>query len=774
MTQTLGAALKPFFCDKQIVIALRWLALWEARTGAKPEWKPESIVSHLSRCLNDKRDGTPFFADPVRAEVLFEALPVPEDKRGPLRALVLQAGREPAIRLVIDITRWPDKGEAIDALFDQLRELVLDGLALTPAALVLTDRQFDRLPRSYDDLPVPLQPHRVRDAGEGVSKACELAGSSALILAPWQVKPIERWLAAHFDGRQLSLEPADGLAVFAEKDGLPGVPEVAHRLADITAPTTTRIPIETLTPVQRRRWIYALADEAMLAPLLASNKSLQLPAARLAFAEQLGAQATSREVERLAHELDELAAEVSATCGLAVEVLDAATHQQRLAKAQIRPVPPAAWRLADAIHVLGVTPARTHPRIHVHLPCPPQPAISRLLERIADWTADDHDSDPSMLHAIDAMAAADERNALLHARATLLWNDLLPAPQSAPPVGAWASGLRDLLSADPPAACLHLHTAPRPPGREYENCRVYFDHDPAGRIVAKAPNLWRSPPARPNLLLSRERPGYLTTALARTSTLGVTKTRDHYEERSYVVQSPNRYDHSWTSVPTLWVPAVTDGANLVNTWLDYHERSAWPMGWTWDSSERCQTLLRAFGERPVALVEVPKLEERAIRVDATTWAQADLLLAHCWLALRAAMVQPLAVRMHSGAVVLSLGGGVSACVELTTRRGAYHGESDGTVTAALDASLQLDKNEVAATIDFASLWTHDAKVNEYAAQLGVRVPARVIVRGPQIRADIRFCASPLLQPAPTTQLAPLTAIVASIAADEGDDEDADD
>jgi hypothetical protein len=705
--------------------------------------------------------------------VLFDAIEVPMEARDGLRKIAEVGARTPAPRLVIDITSWPDKGEAIDTLFRELREKVLGESPLAPVALVLTDAQYDRLPRSYDDLPRPPDVHRVRAADEGAARACELVGDAAIVLSPWQVDPIQFWLAAHFDGRTLQLAPANWLAVVVAEGKLPDVSEVVHPLGEITAPATMRHDLTRLTPVERHRWIYGLADEAALPALLATRPDLKLAADRLAFAAQLGAQATSLAAERGEQELEQLAVAISQACGVKVETIDAATHAQRIARAEQRPAAAAAWRLGDQLHLLNATPPSAHPRLVVHTPNPPQPMISQILAHIADWTTDDYDTDPFLLHAVAGLMPEGQRRPLLHARATLLWNGLLPPPRVATRVDDWARALRELLAADPVEASLHLPAAPIFRGNLDGAWQAFFGNnkDRFGLFPNGAPWSCAFAPARSNLLLSRDRSGLVVNVRRLTRRIDVKPTdRGVYR----IWQKPReegwgrtvQESLAWRDVPELWLPAIDEGKGLVDSWLDFCERSAWVGGWAWDESPRCQALLRDYGVGSVNIVEVPEVKTQKINVEDSTWEQTDLVLAQCWMALRAAMRDPLAVRLPNGVIVLSLGGGMSARIELTVRRGAYHGEPEGMVTAAVEGSVQTGKDDASATIAFASLWTHDARVGSYEAQLGVRVPARLIVRGPRIRADISFVASPLLQGVPTGQLAPLTAIAASLADDE--------
>ncbi|MBZ5713884.1 hypothetical protein [Nannocystis pusilla] len=221
--------------------------------------------------------------------------------------------------------------------------------------------------------------------------------------------------------------------------------------------------------------------------------------------------------------------------------------------------------------------------------------------------------------------------------------------------------------------------------------------EPAGRRRAllharatlpdQTPSLCASAPGRPNLLLSHHQSGVLVTVQRRWREFEVTKTSD---EEYRVWSEPRRKDWMsyrdevpWHVVPTVWLPAIEEPAELVDLWLDNQERSAWVDEWSWDQFPRRQALLQSYAEWPIALFDPQDWERQAIEVAAATWDQADAILAQCWMASRAAVREPVAVRLPDGVVFVSLGAGTSARIEMSERRGRYHGEPEGACDAGV-------------------------------------------------------------------------------------------
>lgn len=775
---TLGETLRQYISeqDKQVAIARRWLELWRSRFSKKT-WSPDTIESHLSRTLkNDPQGIRFFFDDPARAAFLLEVLGIPADQHERIRALAAD-GRQPGPRLVIDITAWPSRGEALDVLFTELRQKVLREMPLKPVALVLTEVQYERLPRSYDEQigQKLLSIHKVVTAEKGRTQTAELAEDAALVLAPWQFDPIERWLAADFVKGVLSLAPDDGLAVFAEHGALPSIPAVEHPLEAICKPAEVTFRVQDFTATQRLFWLYTLASEARTLAVFQHNKDVQDPAQRLALARQLGAVATSTERERLDHELDQLAARLGKALKLPVERLDPTAHAERLARAALRPTPPSVWRCGDTIHVLNADPPIADPRIETHRTTTAAPALPRLLEHISNWTEDDHEADPSLARAVETLdPEGKERPAFLHARATLLWNDLRPAPRQAGFLDRWAEELRDFLASDPPPASLRVRlpaNEPRVPDSSY----LAFKDDARLLSSLKSPTpLLAWPRGRRTSIVERGREVLLVSGSINQCPLHINASKGEcvslkgywgYEAQNVYADPADgdRYRDDLGRIPAMWLPVLSNPSPDADLWLDCFERSGSLHGWKWEHSVRCEKILRTMGKSQLSLIHGQEMKAAPIAIESRTWLDVDLLLAQCWLALRAALERPLAVRLSTG-VVCSLGGGVSAHLAVRGRNG---GPTRGTI-AAFDATVAAAAlgGSYSATIDFTSLWTHSAIVQNYAASFGVRVPARLVIRAKTFSATITFLASPLLQASSPAAIGTLAAAVAAQIADE--------
>lgn len=767
---TIGDALKQYMSeqDKQSALALRWLELWRERHPKKTYWQPSTVESQFSRLMKSDPQGVRFFfEEPARADLLLEVLGVPTGEHAHIRALAEKI-RQPHPRLVIDISEWPGRGEPLEALFDELEKKVLRECPLQPIALVLTEQQWAKAPRTYDDLRA-VRMHKVDSAEDGQSMAIELAADGSLVLAPWRFDVIERWIAAEFTKNTLTLEPGDGIAVFADQGSLPAIPAVEHPLDQICEPAAITFNVEKFTPSQRRWWVYTLASEVRTIEALKHNDGIRLPARRLAFAQQLGAIATSTERERLEHELDRLTAQIQQELSLPVEQLDAVAHDERLARAALRPTPAAAWRLGDTIHLLHADAPVEHPRIEVHRPAPVVPALTRLLQHLSDWSEDEHETDPSLARAVEALdPEGHERRAFVFARAAVLWNGLSPAPQPASRCERWADELRAVLAHDPPPTSLRLQL-PKPASERQCNFLSFEDDD---RLCASLPSpsdLLMRPFGGHTLIADRRRtvlridgsPLSVTEVTLDTRSKGSVEVewKQERDRKTFQVFAGRRdqwYGHK-PNLPVLWLPNLEAPTPDVDLWLDCLERSSALTSWKWEDSERCDKLLRSVTRARFEVLEGDTFRAQALKIDPAVWLEADMLLAQCWLALRAALERPLSVQLSTG-VVCSLGAGVCAHLAVHTHRA---GAPAGFV-AAFDATV----DNSAAKIDFGALWTHAAQVNGYGAVFGVRVPSKLVIRTSTISASITFLASPLLQASTPAPIGSMASMVAAQIADE--------
>lgn len=784
---TLGGALRKYLkeSDKQTALARQWLELWRARFPKAKTWSPETVESHLSRTLKDDPQGIRFFfSERPRADLLLEVLGVPTDQHERMVALAAES-LEPDIQLVIDLSAWQVRGDVLDALFVELRNKVLREGPLKPVALVLTEDQYERLPRSYDE-PISqkhLHIHKVATSTEGQALATELADDSALVLARWQFSPPERWLAADFTNGALTLEPDTGLAEFAEHGTLAPPATIEHPLVAICEPAKVTWSVEKFTPVQRRFWIYALASEALTEAVLERNKDAKNPGQRLALAQQLGTSATSTQRERLDHELAQLAAQLSAALKLPVEQLDPSAHAERLARAALRPTQPAAWRCDDTIHLLHIDSPIAHPRIEVLRPVPAVPALTRLREHISTWTEEDLEADPTLARAVETLdPTSAERNAFLHARASLLWNNLRTARPLTARSDRWTEALRELLAADPPAAALRLHLAPQDPRQKPRSLAFQEDTALASHLTSPS-ELLTHPPGWPTLVATRGREVSVVSFETRKDTLqldvkgedsiGVSQNRNHWrvyataetDEEAYGYNR-RRSSHNLSEILPLWLPVLNAEAPDTDLWLDCFERSSALQGWAWEHGPRHEKLLRTTTKTTFELLADAKVTVASLAIGANIWENADQHLAQIWLALRAALERPNAVRIPSG-VVCSLGAGL--CAHLTVFERPNEPPRDP--VAAFDTTVSLDQRgqSFEVSLNFTSLRTHSARVGNYETSIGVHVPARLILRTSDLSATITFLASPLLLASTPGVIGTVAATVAASIDDDDDD-----
>lgn len=217
------------------------------------------------------------------------------------------------------------------------------------------------------------------------------------------------------------------------------------------------------------------------------------------------------------------------------------------------------------------------------------------------------------------------------------------------------------------------------------------------------------------------------------------------------------YHRSSQSISGLWLPDLESASPDVDLWLDCLERSSALSSWKWEHSERCEKLLRTTGSSRIELLGVGEIKAEELKIEPATWLEADLLLAQCWLALRAALEHPLSVQLAAG-VVCSLGAGVCAHLTVHTRR---RGSPPG-VVAAFDATVEHRQ----VMLDFRPVWTHAANVGGHTAEFGVRVPSHLVLQTPTLSASITFLASPLLQASSPAAIGSIATMVAAQVAEE--------
>lgn len=766
---TLTELLAPYFPDgPQNALAMDWLARWQK--GGGKTLSDATVESRLSELRREKPDGVRFFYnDPAREALLAEVLALPHEIRAAAREraeAVLAQGGAQAPRLVMDLSGLtPNPGDA-DALFQQLKRDLLGDAPILPLVLVVDELQYDRLPRSFDDMKPRLSYVKVAGAVEGREKARELAGETAVVASPWRHTSDARWLAIRWWKGTLAYGPPDGVERIRTDGRLPSAPTPAHDAAELldgAEPPRVKAPDD---PLKLRGLVDALGDPARAA-------ALGELAMRVAMARALGVVAASTEAERQEVEARRERERVEREVADAIEKLaipvaggsevDVTRAERRAAYVQGEPV---AYRVGDTVHVVGAASLEVpkHPRIVRHAVRAQPTALQRLLEATRGMTLDDWRADPLLLGAIGRLADGDAREnlLLLHARASLVLSGALK-PAAPQPVEGWRTALTPLFEADPPEAWLWPDVSAEPVTWVDGCVSVRPWVFPDGRLfltqVKDCPPLYWVPP-----LTSR----FLTRAEKLVA----------FRPKTGRYRTENNYSGGLRELPKALVPVDAAVATNPEVWQTCVEASPFLGGREGDAVrvwQQHQQKLQSGGA-------LPDWVQSTLALPSGTWFQADRELATTWLAIRRALRQGDAVRLHTGRVLLDLGGGLLADLDVRA-----HGGADTPVRGALHLGVSsfsissTDWNdrdyEVRATLAplTTRVDTHLAHTpygsTAFVTSLGYALPARVTVTGRGVAVDISFVASPLLAagaPSNAPVLASAAGVTVATAADEED------
>lgn len=673
-----------------------------------------TVTSRLSELLSDSPQGVrTFFRDPNRAKALFEVLSVPQEEWAGLRALAepLLAG-SPQPRLVVDVSDLGADRALMDQVYGRIREALLGDGGIFPVALVLTEEQFDLLPRSFDRFQEELILERVIDPSAGAAAAIRLARDPGCLVSERPLVELRRWWAMSLRRKQLQFEPLDGLAQLRELGLLP-VPEVHHALAPIVGEGRQVVVKVPAGGVERRRFILDLADES-------SEVSKKEPAWRFAAAEALGVQATSTERERIEAALAALAA----TLSVPVEVGTLEQWDAMVARAARRPTPPLAMRVGDILYALNPEdPIGSAERLRVKRVTCEEPPLLTLERAVSEKTEDDLLDDRHLDGLIQQLAGGDERRLklLMHARAVLVFGQRLrlKAPTVVKdPIDA----LRQLLSGDVPEALLRVRVEGEPIRFGSEDCHVNL----RPCIVDDQPRISCSGPGSTLINLA---PPSGDLLWGRTSKLkGVAPHSVRYSRRS----------SDWNEDDPLVSPVAS-----VADWLDDVDASAFIGG------------RRAAPRRNVRLhLPEPYGDPQHIEVPTPgdVWLNADLQLGLTWLALREALRQPRFLKLHNGILLLQIGGGLAARVQ-----SYWRGDGEAPVRAALRSKVYIRSPYDSHSGQESSAWsferltsavtTHVAQTGSDITHISVMMPS-IWLSGKGFAADITFVAAPMLAGSP--------------------------
>lgn len=388
---TLGTKLKQHIGDrKQQEVAAAWLERWEGQT-----LKLDTVESRLSNCVNDRDEGVRFFFEErTRAAALFDVLSVPDASRKEMLALAdaVLSGSHQAPRAVIDLGRFDanDVRELSSGVVDQIVEH-----ALWPATLIVTDAQFPTIPRTIEEEPRKLRIERLADAVECESRARELAGDHAVVIAPWRFE-LHRWIALGRSPNEVAMHPRDGVAAFA-REGRLSVPTCGRpTVSDLGFEAESDVE-EPSDPIDVRELLCTLGAVVESSPVP--------PGRRRALGALLGVEVAATVAEVREHELSETAAQI----GFPLDTSGGAPARDALlSRASSRPVDPKTFRIGDTLHV--VVPDTwvssdgamllEHPRVAVHAFQVRQPALVRLRDEVCRMTRFQLAEDPLLEHTI--------------------------------------------------------------------------------------------------------------------------------------------------------------------------------------------------------------------------------------------------------------------------------------------------------------------------------------------------------------------------------------
>lgn len=679
---TLGTLLREMLKDrKQGEVAAEWQRRWTERGGKELSF--DHVESSLSRCVNERLEGVRFFfGDRGRGALLLDVLgATPEQREATFASAdsAMSASGERPPQIVVDLTTWVGDRDAVERLAVAIEESVLSRAPDMTVAVVLTDAQFRWLPRTFDERR-GLAVERVAAAEHARPKVLEIARDAALVISSWRSDPFERWAALEFVGGRVQLGPPDALEVFGRDGRLPSLPRVLRDVATLAG----------VTPDAQGKAAPgggpALRD--LVVALSAPDEAGKIgpPGARLRLAQAVGVVATATPREVLDDELGRVRAKLGIPCDDSTRAEEGL--QNMLERATRRTVGPAAFLFNDEIHVVappGALRGRTSelPHVHWHEVEQRVPALQRLQSIIARLTIDDLIADPHLEQAIAAVDKDDlDHVPLAHAAAWLLRaEEVASAPVI--PEAEWRGALAALTScAAPPAS-----------------------------LLAASDSDW--------VLLSEPR-----LSRARAGDLGELAITPPAGKRLLVTRSDKMF---YLSTRTL----SKTPARLI------HDVDAWQ-----DALEQCllsRTYQRARpDERPWDQHSGPRPTSPDVR---RTWQELDRMMAGVWLALRRASGSDEAVEMHSDAILVHVGAGIS--IELHVRRHAAAGNG---VIAAFGTRVTSTSRYPGDPVAWSPIASHVTTAGPGGSnhEPGYELPSLVYLAGKGYAAEITFAFTPWL------------------------------
>jgi len=432
-------------------LAATWFETYLKRGGEGG--KVETAISRLSDLMSNNMRGVRFFfaQDSLRTEVLFEVLGLSEAVRSEVQACAdaLRGTNGGAPLVIFDIARSNIPQASLPSFFAALHPL-LARLPARPVAIVVTAQQWNAVPRNFDELELGREIDRCETESEAEDLVGKLDHPGAWVATTRFNAPLSRWLALSFTKDQLLTSPANLLSEFAEPPKTSPPAEDARLLSDLGVERCeAAIPNDA---VKLRETLCAISDPQAAATLKMT------PQLRRALGDQFGIQAVATETEQVELEL-KMVYDSTGTRPFQHHV----QLETILSVGRVIRLSPIAYQRAGVLHIINPSsdvPQTQRLNITVHNVEPEQPALTTLMDAIADWTEDDWLADPVLDRLVEILTArhgALER--FRHARDYLLSRKEVYRRADPARPADWRQALAELLSGDLPEARLLVPSA---------------------------------------------------------------------------------------------------------------------------------------------------------------------------------------------------------------------------------------------------------------------------------------------------------------------------
>ena len=709
MSDTIGKLLKQRIPENkaQKTIAIEWLETWSRRHPNEDRWSVDTAESRLSQCLRDKPIGVKFYlGEDARFEITCEAFGIDAEDRARLKHKVDEMlAQDRPIRLAVDVTTGPQVGAEVDTMFGALKACLLGEGALLPVALVLTERQYDRLPRSFDVFSDNLVVEKVTDPTAARKMIDDFGSQGALIATPYPRKPFEQWMAIKID-TEIHCEPANAVASFMATGKLPGLKEVKRPLSRIATETEKPPPLPTQDPLRLRVLMQELTSGEPISPeawgLRSSWQDKHLKTeTRLAWARELGVEAAATNDEWIAA-LPKRIAPVP----LAKHGIDVARWVARCSGGS------AVFALSDKTIAINPSDAvreeltMLNDVVIEEIAAAGCASLEAFLHDVATVTAIEQHDDPLLFSLVDRHAKDDvDKKILEEIRKSLVALELVPHLKVHPaptPVADWRSAMNVLLDDTDPEARIRIRRIEK---NGHAN-HVLFVHE------GKAPPVGLQKNAETTIHRQAKWDAY------------------HWKTSQPATVLPIKGE------PATWTQQILEAIRIDGAML----RKEVPCNW----------------------------EKTTVLIPGKEWDEADRQVAFMLGALRAALRHAEPLPLPRGRVLMPLGNGIFAEIHVCNQMSSRTRKAVASLIHGC-RSEQTQHGELLRLMPQATFITHYAQTKGYGSgstELGLLLPHGLYLSGRGFLAEIVLRTSPLFMTQPVAMMAGVASAAGHIDADE--------